>query len=238
MISGAKLAGGESPSELILVSFAILAAYSAILWVEVPLIDPDEGLHAAIAQEMVERGDWVTPRVLGEPFFDKPILYFWALCSSLSLFGMNENSVRGPGREFGLVTGASSWYAASKWFGVRAGKFAGCIQATMLLPLATSQIAVHDVPLVAWTVGAIGALWSIRRSGSPGIFEWKSVASASLFLGLAILTKGLIGVAFVLLAYVPAALLTRRLPLLRMARVLLAIGIGGLLISSPWFLLM
>lgn len=238
MTSGTKHAGGERPSAWIWVAFAILAAYSAILWVEVPLIDPDEGLHAAIAQEMVERGDWVTPRVLGEPFFDKPILYFWALCCSLSLFGMNENSVRVPGLLFGLMTVASSWYAARKWFGVRAGKFAGCIQATMLLPLATSQIAVHDVPLVAWTVGAIGALWSIHRSGSPGISEWKSVASACLFLGLAILTKGLIGVAFVMLAYVPAALLTKRLPLLRMATLLLATGIGGLLISSPWFLLM
>ena len=55
-----------------------------------PLLDPDEGLHAAIAQEMVERGDWVTPRLLGEPFLDKPILFFWALAASLGLFGSNE----------------------------------------------------------------------------------------------------------------------------------------------------
>ena len=41
-----------------------------------PLLDPDEGLHATISQSMVERGDYVVPRFLGEPFRDKPILYF------------------------------------------------------------------------------------------------------------------------------------------------------------------
>ncbi len=47
------------------------------LAIRFPLLDPDEGLHASIAQEMVERGDWITPRLFGEPFLDKPVLYFW-----------------------------------------------------------------------------------------------------------------------------------------------------------------
>ena len=39
-------------------------------------MDPDEGIHATIAQEMVERGDYVIPRYLGVPFRDKPISLF------------------------------------------------------------------------------------------------------------------------------------------------------------------
>ncbi|HEY3885148.1 MAG TPA: hypothetical protein VGL62_08070, partial [Vicinamibacterales bacterium] len=57
-------------------------AFVALALVALPLVgspalfDPDEGLHAAIAQEMIERGTLVTPTFLGEPFYDKPILFF------------------------------------------------------------------------------------------------------------------------------------------------------------------
>src|SRR5262249_53910745 len=62
-----------------------------------PLIDPDEGLHAAIAQEMVERGDYIMPRLLGKPFLDKPVFFFWAMAGSLRLLGFSERAVRAPG---------------------------------------------------------------------------------------------------------------------------------------------
>ena len=62
-----------------------------------PLLDPDEGIHASIAQEMVERGNWVTPSLLDEPFLDKPIAYSWAQAVSLRLLGMNEAAARLPG---------------------------------------------------------------------------------------------------------------------------------------------
>jgi 4-amino-4-deoxy-L-arabinose transferase-like glycosyltransferase len=83
------------------------------LWVRFPLVDPDEGLHAAIAQEMVERGHWLTPSLLGKPFWDKPILYCWLQAASLRLLGPNEAAVRLPGLMFGLLgavtTGLLAW---------------------------------------------------------------------------------------------------------------------------------
>ena len=66
-------------------------------------MDPDEGLHASIAQEMADGGDWLVPRLMGKPFLDKPILYFWAEAASLRLFGMSEAAVRLPGLLFGLL---------------------------------------------------------------------------------------------------------------------------------------
>ena len=86
-----------------------LAAATAVvmfvfpLWVRFPLVDPDEGLHAAIAQEMVERGHWLTPSLLGKPFWDKPILYCWLQAASLRLLGPSEAAVRLPGLMFGLL---------------------------------------------------------------------------------------------------------------------------------------
>jgi len=75
-----------------------LALVVAPLVANAPLFDPDEGLHAAIAQEMVLRGDYVTPTFLGEPFLDKPILFFWAEAASLRVLGDREAAVRLPPR--------------------------------------------------------------------------------------------------------------------------------------------
>ena len=52
----------------LLLGFVVLAMYALPLVFGLPLLDPDEGLHATVAQEMVERGDYVTPRLLGVPY--------------------------------------------------------------------------------------------------------------------------------------------------------------------------
>ena len=72
--------------------FALMALVLVVapLAANAPLFDPDEGLHAAIAQEMVLSGDYVTPTFLGEPFLDKPILFFWS--EALSLPGASRRT--------------------------------------------------------------------------------------------------------------------------------------------------
>src|SRR5690349_12004601 len=128
-----------------------------------PLFDPDEGLHAAIAQEMVRRGDFVTPTFLGEPFLDKPILFFWAEALSLRLFGDNETAVRIPPLLFGLTGMLSVALLGRALFGSAAGLASGIVYGTMLLPFAMSQVAVHDVGLVpfmcvaAWCLATLAS---------------------------------------------------------------------------------
>jgi len=80
-----------------------VSIYGYPLTLPTPLLDPDEGLHAVISQEMAESGDYVVPRFQGKPFLDKPILYFAAQAISLQTFGMNEASVRLPGLLFALL---------------------------------------------------------------------------------------------------------------------------------------
>jgi len=128
---------------------ALLASvfYLLPLTLEIPLLDPDEGLHAAIAQEMLESGDWVTPRFRGEAFRDKPILYFWAQVVSLATWGHHEAAVRLPGMICGLLGTLSTMLLAWRLFGRETGLLAGFFQATMVLPLALTQAAVHDVAL-------------------------------------------------------------------------------------------
>src|SRR5829696_10266311 len=182
-----------------------------------PLFDPDEGLHAAIAQEMVQRGDYVTPTFLGEPFIDKPILFFWAEAFSLRLLGDRETAVRLPPLLFGLAGMLSVVLLARALFGMAAALVSGIAYGTMLLPLGVSQVAVHDIGLVpfmciaAWCLAAVGL-----DAHEPSAFTGKHLMLgivAGVGLGLSILTKGLVGVAFAgmfaacLAVYRPSALL-------------------------------
>ena len=151
---------GTSCRPLVLLAIVIAAVMFVFpLFVPFPLMDPDEGLHASIAQEMVERGDWITPRFLGEPFFDKPILYFWIQAVSLRLFGPNEAAVRLPGLMFGLLGAVTTGLLAWRMFGRKTGWIAGMFYATTILPTALAQAASHDVALVPWVNLAILLLW-------------------------------------------------------------------------------
>ena len=60
------------------------------------LVGPDEPRYAWIARDMAETGDWVTPRLYGKPWFEKPVLYYWGAALSFKLFGVSEVAARLP----------------------------------------------------------------------------------------------------------------------------------------------
>src|SRR5688572_25043268 len=221
--------------------FAIVAAVlvAVPLLASAPLFDPDEGLHAAIAQEMVQSGDYVTPRFLGEPFLDKPILFFWAEAAALRLFGDTESAVRLPPLLFGLAGMFSVAALGRALFGSAAGLVSGIVYGTMLLPFGVSQVAVHDVGVVPFMCIAA---WCLARLTVPDrAVPMRSVIGlgvlAGVCLGLSILTKGLVGVAFAglfgacLAAYRPAALV-------RLAIALTIAGGVAALTAAPWYVAM
>src|SRR3569832_6679 len=115
-----------------------VALVIAPLLANAPLFDPDEGLHAAIAQEMVMRGDYVTPTFLGEPFLDKPILFFWAEALSLQVLGNHEAAVRLPPLLFGVLGMLGVAALGRALSDEKTGLLAGIVYGTMLLPLGVS----------------------------------------------------------------------------------------------------
>src|SRR5512139_1871318 len=71
---------------LIILAFAFQGSRG--LW------EPDEGRYVRCAYEMLNSGDWLTPRLNGVPHFTKPPLAYWLIASGLSAFGMNELGAR------------------------------------------------------------------------------------------------------------------------------------------------
>jgi 4-amino-4-deoxy-L-arabinose transferase-like glycosyltransferase len=216
-------------------AFALLALALVVapLVASAPLFDPDEGLHAAIAQEMIERGDYVTPTFLGEPFLDKPILFFWAEAASLKLFGDREMAVRLPPLLFGLFGMIAVAALGRALFDEAAGLAAGIAFATMLLPMGVSEVAVHDVGLVGFM--CVAAVCMTQVSTGRGVAL--PALAAGVALGLSILTKGLVGVVFTGIFAVCLAVY-RPATVTRLAIALTLAGLVAVLVAAPWYIAM
>ena len=88
-------------------AFLIVAVY--FFGLTIPLLGPDEPRYSQIAREMFERGDWITPKLGGFDWFEKPALLYWLQISSYKLFGVNEFAARFGSALFGLGTIFSLW---------------------------------------------------------------------------------------------------------------------------------
>src|ERR1700722_18454512 len=77
-----------------------LAATSYILFFHrlgnVGFIGPDEPRYAAVARSMMESGDYITPRLNGAAWFEKPALMYWGAAIGYRFFGPNEWGARFP----------------------------------------------------------------------------------------------------------------------------------------------
>lgn len=174
--------------------FCVVAALAAVLLYlaplgSYPLMEPDEGRYAEIPREMVESGDFVTPRLNYVKYFEKPVLLYWANAANFILFGENEFAARlfpalcALGGVFVTAAFGASLY------GRRAGFIAGAVTATSLLYFAIGTINITDMPLTFFLTLAFASFYTARTSGRKRWYVVFYLASA-----LAVLTKGLVGV--------------------------------------------
>ena len=112
-----------------------------------PLWEFDEAMHGQIAKEMVLNGDWITPTFDGIPFYDKPILHFWMVMLSFSLFGINEFSARFPSVILGLGGVLLVYLWASRIYSRRAGILSSLTLATSIEYIILSRNVIHDMSL-------------------------------------------------------------------------------------------
>ena len=85
-----NLRGRKVPGLLLLLAIASLLLFP--LLGKQGLTDPDESAYVESVREMMDRGDWLVPRLYGQPILDKPILVYWVIGASFQLFGKSELS--------------------------------------------------------------------------------------------------------------------------------------------------
>src|SRR2546428_2651803 len=108
----------------------ILLALSLLLFfvkLGMPFLDPDEGLYATIAHEMLSRGDWVIPHINGLPYLEKPPLYFWLTALTFQLFGLSEWATRLWSALAALCTVLLTCRIGRRLYGRPAGLLAGLV---------------------------------------------------------------------------------------------------------------
>jgi 4-amino-4-deoxy-L-arabinose transferase-like glycosyltransferase len=207
-----------------------------------PFIGPDEPRYAQIAMEMYQSGDWISPRLAGIFWYEKPSLTYWVSGLGYLVFGPSEFAAR-----FGVALIASLCVLLLYFFGkrirsARLGYLSASVLVTSGLWLGFARGATFDMPLaVAIELALISFfLWESREKSSDGSDQAaigkRTIAYYFLnngwwwifwfALGLATLAKGLVGIVLPLAVIVPYLLLTKRVKVLINPPLLL----GGILI--------
>ena len=112
-----------------------------------PLANPDEGRYSEVPREMVASGDWVTPRLNGVPYFEKPPLMYWIVAACERALGPSEWAVRLAPALFALGGSLATYVTARRIYGRDAGFWAAVVLGTSLLYLALGRIVLLDMAL-------------------------------------------------------------------------------------------
>ncbi|HXQ24856.1 MAG TPA: phospholipid carrier-dependent glycosyltransferase [Candidatus Acidoferrales bacterium] len=196
--SGSRLAPATLLASVVAVAICLFGNLGAI-----GLVGPDEPRYAWIARAMAQTGDWVTPRLYGQPWFEKPILYYWAAAAGFHLRLPAEWAARLPSALAALAAALAIGWLGRKHYG---GDTSSLASPALLAPLLFSssvaaigfaRSAGPDMLFAASiTLAMASAARLFRRAGA---LRGESATSRSdslplllfgCFLGLAALAKG------------------------------------------------
>jgi len=210
----------------------------AIVWFSAlgirTLVKPDEGRYAEIAREMTASGDWVTPRLNGIKYFEKPPLQYWATAAAFEVFGENDWTAR-------LWTGLTGFcgvllagFVGRRLYGATAGALAVVVLGTSVMYFVVGHLNTLDMGLTFFLEAGILGFICAQHSppGSRAELRWMLAVWAAL--ALAMLSKGLIALVLPFATLAAYSLVQRDLAPWR--RLHLAPGVPLFLaIAVPWF---
>jgi 4-amino-4-deoxy-L-arabinose transferase-like glycosyltransferase len=159
-------------------------------------VGPDEPRYAWIARDMAESGDWVTPRLYGHAWFEKPVLYYWVAALSFKRFGATEAAARFPSAFSALLATLAMAWLAYRLYGLETARWLMLLLPTTVGMIGFSHAAATDMPFSAMLTIAMVFAASIvgltRNENSPVLSRtpWLALLIFGFFLGLAVLAKG------------------------------------------------
>jgi 4-amino-4-deoxy-L-arabinose transferase-like glycosyltransferase len=194
---------------------------------------------AGIAAEMLIGGDWLMPRLNGDPFLEKPPLYLWLGAGAMRWFGIKPLAARLPS----AVAGAITVFLLMRTLGRRRQSAAYAFLAALLLVTtgsfwSNSRQAGQDSLLTLGITLTLLSFFDATQSACRR-FNW---AFFSLGVAIATLSKGVVGLAIpgvVILAYLILEYLLVDRRLVAAKWLLPAFGtLAGLIPIAIWLLLL
>jgi len=159
-------------------------------------VGPDEPRYAWIARDMAETGDWVTPRLYGKPWFEKPPLFYWGAALSFKLFGVSEAAARLSSAISALLATLALAWLALRLYGAETARWLLLLLPATVAMIGFSHAAATDMPFSAMLTIAMACaavvLGLTRNENTPILARtpWRALLLFGFFLGLAVLAKG------------------------------------------------
>jgi len=199
------------------------------------LFEPDEGRNAEKAREILLLNDWITPHENFHAVLDKPIFFYWLIALSYKLFGVSEWAARLPSALAGLACILVVYFFVRSCWDEWEARWSVLILGTSAGFYIFSRIVIFDLTLTAFITLAMWAFYQAAHESAPRA-GWGSCALLYIALGVATLTKGLVGLVLPGLIFFVYLLLSNRWRVL--ARIHLLAGmLLFLLVVTPWYVL-
>ena len=196
----------QEPSTLttwILLAIVFLAVQFASLFTP-PLLDDVDASHAQAAQHMAETGDWVTMKVNGIRYIEKPPLPYWLVAALYRIFGQKTFATHLPNALAMLGCAWLAWLWARRAWGAAPDSMPRLGVLTSVGPFLFTRFIIPESILASFLLFALYSFHHRpRKPHRPARIYWMWAA-----LALALLTKGLIAPVFFFAAAIPFLLLT------------------------------
>jgi 4-amino-4-deoxy-L-arabinose transferase-like glycosyltransferase len=212
----------------------LLAVFAAVQFVALfrpPLLDDADATHAEAAQHMAESGDWITLKVDGIRYLEKPPLPYWLVAGLYRVVGQNVFAAHLPNTLALLGCAWLAWLWGRRGWGDRAGFYAGLGVLTSIGPFLYTRFAIPEALLSFLLLFALYSFLTGLESRRPIRFYGMWAA-----LALAVLTKGLIAPVFFAAAAIPLLLVSGQWRRWRSLKPLSGLLVF-LAIAAPWHVL-
>lgn len=194
----------------------------------------DEGRYSEIPREMAVSGDWLTPRLNGIKYFEKPPLQYWATAAAYRVFGEHNWTARIWPALTGLLGVLFMYFVGARLFNHRVGVFTAAVLASSLLYTALAHILTLDMGLTCFMTLAYGSLLLALDPRASPVTNRRWMLACAAGCALAVLSKGLVGLVLPGAVIVIYVLVRRDFALLRRLHVFKC-ALLFFAIAAPWF---
>lgn len=177
-----------------LLVFLFCACYFCFLLGNRPFATPDEARYVEIPREMVETGDYITPRLNGVKYFEKPPLLYWLQAGVMKTFGLTETVMRSVTALLGALGVALTFAFATSTLGFSIGVLASLILATSPLYFAMAHMITLDMSTTVFITLALVFFYSAIIA-EPGWTRRLRFWGFAVACALGVMTKGVMALA-------------------------------------------
>lgn len=218
----------------LIATLAALAAVTLVLgsW-GLAFVGPDEPRYGEVAREMFVSGDYITPRIAGCTWLEKPPLFYWLAAMGYGLLGVSEFATRLPSLLGALLITAFARFALKHRGYARLANATAVVTLTMGIVIGFARAASMDMLFTCTIALALLSYYLFLGAEGRERTVWWVLFAAGI--GLSVLAKGLAGVVLIVAISGIHMLVSRGFRRITQSEILIGLSIV-VVVSGAWYL--